>query len=838
MQERRVTSPLLALSLASGVAGLLYETIWLRWFRLLFGSTAYAASATLCAFFVGLALGSYLFGRRAAGLRKPLRLYAGIEFAAALAALFVPLMVAAYQPLYGSVYESLAGHRGLFVGLKFALSLIAIVPAATLMGGTLPVLAAAYVGDEKDMGRRVGNLYALNTLGAAIGSAAGALWLPEVVGVWGAYSVALCLSLAVGAASWMLARRPDFIRSETVQKETEAESAPRPLLFVAFISGVGTLAFEVVLMHAIALSLQSSVYSFGAVLIVVLISLAGGSAIVAATANRIAAAPFLIVALLLEAFVLLVLPWAIDVASGGQTISRDPSFWRGILLAATMGGPALVVAGLVLPLTFRLAEGDGGVGPRIGGLLSANTVGGILGSVVASFVLLDWIGLWPSMATIGFIYLVPAVIASVAIAPRSAIDSRRFAPAAFCVAVLFGTVVFSSVSPFRVPVVHLAPQERLVGMAEGAHGLVTVTDTMTPNMKLDRRLRVDNDYVLSGSLAQRHQRRMGHIPLLLHPAPKRVMFIGSATGETSSSALAHPVEEIVLVELVPEVQDLAALHFKEANLGVYQDPRTRVIVEDGRNHVRGAPELYDVIVTDLLVPGRPGVGSMYSLEHFAAVRDHLSEGGVYAIWLPLYQQNLEEFKIISATFAQIFPEASVWRGDFFVGTPTAALIGINGKDPSRAEVERNLQAFSQAGDVEDAWMTEPYGFWSFCLGPLVGSVSFEGVALNTDNWPIFEYRAGRIEREQIDRFLNIGWPAVSASAIDAAQAGGGAFADRPIEAARVGMAMRELSVLSRLGEKGAAARRRIYIKERLPTILLDKPDVTVAEFWPVAVSSR
>jgi spermidine synthase len=143
----RLRSWLPALALLSGIAGLVYETIWLRWFRLLFGSTAYAASATLCAFFAGLALGAYWFGRRVERSTNPLRLYAAIEVGAAATALIVPLAVSAYGPIYGWLYEHLAENRTTFVAVKFALSFFAIVPCATLLGGALPALAAAYVGD-------------------------------------------------------------------------------------------------------------------------------------------------------------------------------------------------------------------------------------------------------------------------------------------------------------------------------------------------------------------------------------------------------------------------------------------------------------------------------------------------------------------------------------------------------------------------------------------------------------------------------------------------------------------------------------------------------------------
>jgi len=172
---------LLAVAFVSGAAALIYQAVWLRWFQLLFGSTAYAASATLAAFFAGLALGSAVFGRVASHAARPLAVYAAIEVGAALLALAVPLVFRVYDPIYASLYEDLIGRRELFVLLKFALAFVAMLPPAFLLGGSLPLLATAFVGDAGRLRRAGSQLYAMNALGAALGSAAGVLALPR----WG-----------------------------------------------------------------------------------------------------------------------------------------------------------------------------------------------------------------------------------------------------------------------------------------------------------------------------------------------------------------------------------------------------------------------------------------------------------------------------------------------------------------------------------------------------------------------------------------------------------------------------------------------------------------------------
>ena len=476
--------------------------------------------------------------------------------------------------------------------------------------------------DARELGREGVLLYAVNLLGAALGSAVTAFWLIEALGLRASYGVGVVLSLIAGAAALALAPRQRS--APTTGARASEGPAPRRYLAVSFASGFGILAFEVLLIHALDQILTNSVYSFGAVLLVVLLALAAGAGVVSATARRLPSRALLLTALLGEALLLLALPWLMVTTTGGLSQHMSGTLLHGLALAAGFGGPALLVGGVVFPLTFRLA-GGGSVGPRIGGLLAANTAGGILGSLLASFLLLEWLGLWPSLATLGLAYGAAALL--VAGSPRT----RWLRGVLIGAAAL--AVLASPANPWRLPVVSPKTKEKVLAVAQGAHGVVSVLESSDGQ----RLIKLNNHYSLGGSRARVGQERAGHLPLLLHPDPKRVLFVGAATGGTAAAAVVHPVEEIVLVELVPEIQSLAAEYFGFATRGVHRDPRTRLVVEDGRNHLRAAPERYDVVVADLFVPWRPGVGSLYTREHFQAVRDHLTAHGVFCQWLPLYQ---------------------------------------------------------------------------------------------------------------------------------------------------------------------------------------------------------
>jgi spermidine synthase len=265
-----------------------------------------------------------------------------------------------------------------------------MLPAATLLGGTLPPLAAAFVRDGRELGREGVLLYAVNLLGAALGSALAAFLLIEALGLRACYGVGVVLSLVAGIAALALAPRQRSVPGAGARAREGA--APLPYLAVSFASGFGILAFEVLLIHALAQILTNSVYSFGAVLVVVLLALAAGAGLVSATARRVPARTLLRAALVAEALLLFLLPWLMVTTTSGLSRHVSGSLLHGLALALGFGGPALLVGGVVLPLTFRLAAG-GAVGPRVGGLLAANTAGGILGSLLASFLLLEWLGL-------------------------------------------------------------------------------------------------------------------------------------------------------------------------------------------------------------------------------------------------------------------------------------------------------------------------------------------------------------------------------------------------------------------------------------------------------------
>lgn len=775
------------LIVASGAAGLIYQVLWMRMFSLLFGNTAYAAAAVLAGFLLGLALGYLVVGGRRRWLARPLRLYAILELGTGLSALPIPWVLTQVQDYYPEIrlaLESFMPSLGMVTVGKALLALTILLPASMCMGGTLPALGDAIVGQPSRLGRWGGMIYGFNTIGAMIGGLAGGFWLPAVLGVQYSYRLAIGINVLVGVLAWRLSsirdvhsfsrppQAPDptvvalspvtpglswvaFGRLSSPQQglSTAATSVSvwRPGFIVAGASGFCILGLEVLWTRMFAQVLQNSVYSYAAIVVTVLAGLALSAFFVSWSSLYVTTtAPALVMTTLAAGMATLASPVMFYFMTSGLQYQwmSESWLWYLVKLFALVGaviGPAVVIGGMVLPLTWRLWESERErPGWVVGRTAAVNTFSGVMGALVAGFVLLPTAGLWRSLLLFGAVWFCAAAVAARGLIIRG--SNVCLATFAGVVALLLAVSIVLGVSQLGVlPLVHLddSKGERLVEVREGSQGIVAVVDRPAEG---DRRLKVDNFYTLGGITARDNQLLEGQLPVLLHNDPKRVLYIGSATGISPAGALSFPVEQIVAVELIPDVIDLARRHFHEANQGLYEDSRVRAVAADGRNFLLGTREQWDVIVADLFIPWHAGTGSMYSREHFTLASSRLSAGGLFCQWLPLYQLSPEEFTMIATTFLRVFPQTTLWRGDFYADRPIVALIGHQGAKPiDLTELEQRLRVLRNDGGLPQKLFRDLSGVLMLYAGNLsLVADRFAGLPINTDDRPLLEYLAPRI----------------------------------------------------------------------------------------------
>jgi len=761
---------ILALVACSGFAALVYEVLWLKELRLLFGNTAHAAAATLSVFFGGLALGGYVFARAAPKVKRPLRAYALLELGIALAALIYFGVIAIYRAAYAPLFGALGESRFFFASVKVILAAVLMLPGTTLMGGTLPVVAQVVVRTRGALARSGALLYGLNTAGGVLGVLVAGFVLPPAIGYRATYAVAITVSAAVAIAAFALSRARDADggggRLDGATGDASAAAAgsrARTATIIAALSGFVALAMEVLWTRMLAQVFQNSVYSFSIILVVFLSAIAVASFIARRLSRlEIDAGRVLRAVMIVAGAAVALTPLMFYAATDGMTpIVFTSGLVRTTWIAALVIFPAGVLMCLVFPYLLRLVEGTWAPGTAIGLLSSANTLGGVAGSLFAGFVLLEIAGPYAAAWVLAAAY--PIAVAAGDAFGEDADKRRAILPASVALALLI--VAFA----VGLPDVRIDAEsgDAVEGVWHGSGSTVTVVSRRDADgSTTDLVMKMNNWYGLGSVSGAPNERRLAHVPLLLHPRPRSVFFLGMATGITAGAALSHPVDRVVVCELSPEVVEAARSYFAPHAGGLFSDPRVTIAVEDGRAYLAGTAETFDVVIGDLFLPWAAGTGSLFTREHFVAVRERLAPGGIFAQWLPLYQMTEREFATIARTAMDVFGSVTLWRGNFSPANPMLAIVcGDEGATLDTDAMVRNARGLLarglSRGDMVDflyggvtapdptarAFMSRaadrlvdalPFTFYA---GNLSAAALLEPGEINTDDRPLVEYRA-------------------------------------------------------------------------------------------------
>ena len=728
----------------------------MRRFLALVGATAPASAAAVASVFAGMAIGSVLAGRLARRIRRPRLALAGVLAAVGLSALMVEPLLRLLDPA-GWPGGGPTGPSGLLAA-RILTALLSVLAPSLFMGATIPLAAEALARHAPaGLGIRAAGLLAMNTLGAAAGVLAVPLWLLPTWGASGSSLAASTASLLLAALSLhggaeIVSGGPDGVGGDGDSAGSGSVTGPsrsnrlsdrglRPPRHIlrstmgALLSGGLVLAVEVSCVRMLALVHENSVRSFAVVLAVFLIGLAAGAGVARVLLRRGHSSERLLPPVFLACGILIAaLPREFLIATGGMSLAPGiggagaGELGAVALLAGALLLPIATALGMIFPLVVDPARVEpGSSGAILGRLLAVNAAGAIAGPAAAVFLVAPRTGLWWCLWLCGLVSLGAGVLAGAGTA-----SPRRRVMAVACAA---GAALLV---PVGLPRARLEAGERLVSLREGPFGAVAVVES-----EGTRRILIDNLYVVGGTASTGPERFQGHLPLMLHPAPARVAFLGLGTGiSAGATSDAARVRDVTVVELVPEIARAASEEFREANRGVLEDPRTRLVLDDAKAWLRRTDARYDVIVGDLFVPWRRGEANLYGREAFAAARRALAPGGVFCQWVPLYQLREAGFASILRTFSDVFPGASVWRGDFDARQPAVALIGWNAGEIDPQAVARNTVAYAAVPDPTNPWFVDPAGVWIHLLGPIPSEASWVRQAkLSTDAFPWVELLA-------------------------------------------------------------------------------------------------
>ena len=745
----------------SGFCALIYEVLWSKYLALTFGTTIGAVSIVTATFMAGLALGSYVFGRYTVDHdTNLLRVYAWLEVAIAGAALtFAPLLMMV-ERVYIFWAHMLPQAPWLTTSVNILFCALLLLPPAIFMGGTLPVMCRLFA--RRKCGGQIGRLYALNTLGATLGTFCAAFVLIPALGLSRTGYLAVALNLAVAAAAFALSRQFSTTPS--------AESSPprhrdwsldrkihRPLLIAVGLVGFFTLAYQILWTRVLMLFLGNTVYAFALMLSTYLVGVALGAALYARLVhpNINEKRLFCLLTLLMGLAVLASAPFYDQLAQVFQfahDISGD-RWWHLSLLSylivfAVLGLPTLL-SGALLPAAVAILDpGRRHTGEGVGLVVLHDTLGSVFGALAAGFVLLPLLGPLDSFRLLALANLVLGVW--LVFHFRLGRPLLRIIPvtAAVLAAVLFLPLEWDA-KLMNSGVYIYAPKYRALGGMQGALADETILEvikgrdtTVAVFESADGGVRffTVNGKTDGGTGRDRYtQTLIGQLPLFAHPAPREVLVIGLGTGITLRGLSAHPTERIDCVEISPEVVR-AEKYFREANGQVLDDPKIRLFVQDGRNLLLTRDQSYDVIVSQPSNPWQSGNANLFTLDFYRLAAAHLNEGGIFGQWLGLYDMTPDNLRLAVRTLMEVFPEVQVFHSGadlILIASQTPVEFDYQGMarrfaHPTLAAVMRTIDLGSP-GDL----IAGHYLYGSQSLRAFAGS----GAPFNTDDRPVLEHAA-------------------------------------------------------------------------------------------------
>ncbi len=618
--------PLLALYTLSGLAGLAWQVLWVRAWTPVLGAGLEAVSAVTATFLAGLGLGGLLAGR----LRgSPLKTYAALEAGVGLWGATMPLLLAALSLPMAAMMARFGA-----TPVRLISAILLIAPPAVALGATYPLIARALHADDHP--HRAGLAYGLNALGAAGGALLAGMWLPWALGLQRSSLVLGGVNLTVAALALLLSRH-----AAAPAPRSEPPGRLDPILWwLAGLSGLTGLALEVTwsrLSGPLLVARGGDSAAFAVVLAAVLVGIGLGG-LIGSFAGRRAGRALAIIQALLALCVLLILEPVRDAVLGGMHYE----VYEGLLPLL----PALFL-GATFPLLSNelLAAGRGGLGR----LYAVNTLGAVVGSLAAGFLLVPLLGAQRLAVLLAGL---AAVTAGIGLYRDR---SRLLLPWALIAAV--GVSLAALVTPPVAGARLLPPDEVLVDALEGRQASTLVAR------------RPDGEHVLlsgghritqagQGRINDHELRALG--PASLHGAPRRVLSIGLGTGETARAFLTlDDLEELVVVELDARQPEMLAWF---GNEHILADPRLTLVTDDGRWFLRTDPRQWDVISVDAYGP-RTASATFYTTEFYAQAVAKLRPGGL--LFVKFNPASLPDTATIAAYIGALFDAA-----------PDAALVSM------------------------------------------------------------------------------------------------------------------------------------------------------------------
>ena len=750
--KKIVKNKTLVISLLAGTTALIYELICQRYLSLILGGEAYTVAVVVGCYMIGLSIGSIIFGTLADK---------NLSFAIKLS-LFGFAAFCCFTPALYKFIDNFAPSGS--IGIRVVICFLFMLPATICAGGVLPCLVKT--------GHHIKSpavIYAIYTLGSITGALAYGFLFIRFLGLSATAYIAAGLTLICVGLAFFIHDQSEQRSISKVQKDNRAALKKHTgkiinLVIAAYcVSGFASMAFQVFQTKILTLFFRDSVYDFTIILTVYLVGLFIGNSFGGwiASNDENLLFKFIItqilagVSVIAGLYIVHIMPF-VTYSITSQTImverfGNNAFFMSNILKT---GYSAIVVLfpaafwGMGFPLVNKItAAGKNSAGFINGITIGVNTLLCSAGSLLSAFWLINILSIRELIILSGIICVLSgAILSGVGFKKHMKELGKKnlIIPGTLIITVLLLLFLpdwdrFEMSTSFLVPGQETAGSYEILFYREDTYGITSVVDFAPTKQKFlttNRRF-CQNSSDLYGP---EDHRRLGILPLLIHPDPKEVLVVGLGVGITLSGANEFPGVAIDCAEISGAVVD-AARCFAAENNNVLDAENVSIVIDDGRNYIKNTAKSYDVIIADIFFPMSSGSSSLFSQEYYQLCKNKLNPNGIMAQWIPAHQFSLVELKILIKTFSSVFENCQLWYGLIGESIPVIGILGSEKEiqiDGLRISELYNNQKLS--GVLSEIAMDDEYMMLSHYITNVKNlGLEHEDLPINTDDKPILEY---------------------------------------------------------------------------------------------------
>lgn len=754
----------------TGFTFLVYEVSWNRLLSLVLGATVTASTIVLSSFMAGFGAGAYVWGRVAVRSRRIGSLLSLLLIGIGLFSLldyqlFMRVVPRLYPALSGAGVPGPLVETIVFLSCAFLLFL-----PSFLMGGIFPVLSGIAVRSERSISSTLGRLYAVETFGGVIGGLVTGFLLLGALGQRNTIALAVALNLLPAIALFFTrgfrTDEHDAKDAPPVEREKKRDTSSRydrtsgfparrrAALAGTFVCGFSILSLQLFWLRIFQVYLTNTSYTFALVSSIAVLGLFTGGVLFKQRGYRIRDHTLSLVRALAglgvtaAAGLVLLVYFPQLVLFPFQSVLGNPIarvFLLPFATALVVVFPPAMFSGYAFPLACRMYTVDkDSVSRDVGLVLMMNTVGSVLGPLVAAFLMIPAIG---AAAAIPLIVLLLAGSALFIMYSREGPGRRQLTRM-----IAVATVAIGAIYTLAGPCIRILPpsfarfDREVLFYRESVEGTLSVGQERNAEDGTKQTF-VNNSAVIGSTYdAIKVVKMVGHTPFFLGLDCRDVLVIGFGIGVTTSAIASHEeVESIECVELVEGLKD-AAVFYRDLNRDIVDDPRLKIIGGDGRHYLQRTTKRYDLISCD---PTHPilGSGNLYTVEYFELCREHLNPGGMVAQYLPLHKLRPADFLGLIRTFHSVFPECTVWLGHYhavLLGSTEAIRISYDEWAKNIAAVEKDPYFYTDPHHLAVSLMLD---------GPTIEQYIPE-IKINSDDRSYTEFFApGCLDEKNIGRNL-------------------------------------------------------------------------------------